>query len=127
MVLVPGSLLRLADERANVGGVRDRFHDEVQVVGHEAVRKNRNALPSRDGSNLQEDAIDNGPTLEPAPPIRRAHRQEIPLAAEVHGWVQSGRSSAGHGQWTRKARAMRGENVGSIKSGLIAGLKPRAT
>jgi len=76
-------LLCAGDEWAQLGLVRRRFDQEMQVVGHEAVDKNCEGVYVRLFEKLRSHKCDGVVVDEHRAPILHATREEIAMRAEV--------------------------------------------
>jgi hypothetical protein len=76
-------LFRQRDEPKTVGRVRHAFDQQVDVVGHEAVRNYRELLDRCSALDLPKYKINNIRTDEYTPPFVSAERQEISIEAAI--------------------------------------------
>jgi hypothetical protein len=91
LIVEAAELLRQAEEEPSVGIVAFAFHEQVDVLGHKDVRRNRAAGFRPRSQELIEHDPDGLVSGEPAMTARAAERQEIPLkAAVIEVWQVSG-------------------------------------
>ena len=83
LVVEPGVLLRVLDESETVRIFGDAFNEQVDVIRHEAVRKNRKALLDGSASKLRAYQINAIESLEGAMALECAERQEISMQPEI--------------------------------------------
>jgi hypothetical protein len=97
LVMKPRQLLRPGDESKSVRRIREPFNQQVQMVWHEAVRKNCKLLLDRGALNLRQRQFDGCGILEEALFQMTAECQGISIQTRIVERPQMARSMSGHG------------------------------
>ena len=77
------STLGIRDERAQIGSRSRSLNQQMQMIRHEAVRKNFEVVTVRGFRKLQSHDVDQGFVGEAVAPRKRAQRKEIDLSAGI--------------------------------------------
>jgi hypothetical protein len=87
------SLFGEANEVPEVGGLRQRGHDGVEMIRHETVRKKFKLLVAGDAQKLRQDQCDRGCVGEVATALVGADRQEILSETDVIDRIEATRAT----------------------------------
>lgn len=87
-------LLGQGNEGAQIRGVRETFHKQVQVIGHVTVRKNRELVCDRSTQKPIMHLTDKRTVDEVSEPLERANREEVLLWTAVGMVIETARTHA---------------------------------
>jgi len=90
------SLLRGAHKDAQIRVLRLSFHQEVKMIGHEAVRENVKVIARRNVRKLQPHGVDDSRICEAANVRKCTYRQEIAATPNVRTILKTSWSHEAH-------------------------------